>query len=62
MTVAGAAGLAGLLLLVPVGSAEARNTKPEARKKIREELDKLKEAAEKTPEVIKKNVAKVVKK
>lgn len=62
MTVAGGAGLAGLLLLVPVGSAEARNTKPETRKKIREEIEKLKEAAVKAPEVIKQSVTKVAEK
>lgn len=62
MTVAAAGGLAGLLLLVPVGSAEARTTKPETRKKIREEIEKIKEAAAKAPEAIKAEVAKVAKK
>jgi hypothetical protein len=60
MAVVGGAGLAGLLFLLPAGSAEAISglprSKPESRKKIREEIDKVREEAVKLTEGVKKNV------
>ncbi|KAG0613498.1 hypothetical protein M758_6G107800 [Ceratodon purpureus] len=56
MAVVGGAGLAGLLFLLPAGSAEAARAKPETRRKIREELDKIKEEAVKLTEEGKKSV------
>ena len=61
MAVVGGAGLAGLLFLLPVGSAEAARAKPETRKKIREGLEKIKEEAVKITEDAKKSVRGAVK-
>ena len=59
----GASGIAaGLLLLLPVHSAEARTVNPGVRRKLREELDKLKEEAIQSVEGTKAKVQEVANK
>lgn len=59
----GVSGIAaGLLLLLPVRSAEARTVNPGVRRKLREELDKLKEEAFQNVEETKAKVQEVANK
>lgn len=59
----GVSGIAaGLLLLLPARSAEARIVNPGVRQKLREELDKLKEEATQTVQGTKAKVQEVANK